>query len=180
MSNINDDESIQAGGGKALSDATRNYVWQSQLDVVRWARYYGELEKRYNRRRLAFRFLLGLAGICTALPLVPSIPSILSSYASIAVIGIIVWDLVFDYGRVAAAIRVASEGMSSLKVRARSLWDETNNDSLKDKEARKRTDEIKEAALQLVSGIDIQEDASLISQCQRDSFQSEEYRYSAG
>ena len=52
--------------------------WQGLLDGVRYVRYYGALHQRYNRRHQIFRFMLGLAGVCTVLPLVPLIPSIVA------------------------------------------------------------------------------------------------------
>ena len=73
VSNI-DDAPIPTQENQALSDATRNYVWQAMLDGVRYVRYYEALQQRYNRRHQIFRFTLGLAGVCTALPLLPVFP----------------------------------------------------------------------------------------------------------
>ena len=179
MSNI-DDASIPNQGNQPLSDATRNYVWQGLLDGVRYVRYYGALQQRYNRRYQIFRFMLGLAGVCTALPLVPLIPSIVASFSGLVVVGLLVWELVHDYGPKAAALRVASEGMSDLEVQWRALWEESNNDSLTTEAAGKQTVELQEATQRLVRGIDIHRDNDLSARCQKESFRSEEYRYSAG
>ena len=179
MSNI-DDAPIPTQGNQALSDATRNYVWQAMLDGVRYVRYYEALQQRYNRRHQIFRFMLGLAGVCTALPLVPVFPSIVTSVSGLAVVGLLIWEFVHDYGPKAAALLVASEGLGDLEIRWRALWEEINNDSLTNEMARERTVELQEATQNLVRGIDIHRDDGLIDLCQRESFQSEEYRYSAG
>jgi hypothetical protein len=177
---MSNDAPIPTQGNQPLSDATRNYVWQGLLDGVRYVRYYGALHQRYNRRHQIFRFMLGLAGVCTVLPLVPLIPSIVASFSGLFVVGLLVWELVHGYGPKAAALRVASEGMSDLEVQWRTLWEESNHDSLTTEAAGKQTVKLQEATQRLVRGVDIHRDNDLNERCQKESFQSEEYRYSAG
>ena len=163
-----------------LNDATRNLVWQGQLDMVRLARYHGALEHKYRRKHKWVRYTLGLAGVVTALPLIPAIPGTVASVAGICVVALVVWDLVHDYGRKVAALRVAVEGLNELAERHRSLWDEVNDDSLDERQARERAEALRVASLNLLRGMDVETDTALNERCQSEAFESEQQRYAAG
>ncbi len=168
------------GVSQAMNDATRNLVWQGQLDIVRHTRYYGALEQKYRQKHKWVRYTLGVAAVITALPLIPVVPGTVASVAGLCVVGLVVWDLVHDYGRTVAALRVAVEGLSELADRHRSLWDEVNDDSLTEQEARERTETLRVASLNLLRGLDVEVDAALNEQCQSEAFESEKQRYAAG
>ena len=163
-----------------LNDATRNLVWQGQLDVVRLARYYGALEQKYRRKHKGVRYTLSLAAVVTALPLIPAVPGTVASVAGICVVGLVVWDLVHGYGGKVAALRVAVEGLNELAERHRSLWDEVNDDSVDERQARDRAEALRVASLNLLRGIDIETDTALNERCQSEAFESEQQRYAAG
>ena len=162
------------------SDATRNFVWQGLLDMARYQRYYGELERRYRRRHQSVRFALGVSGVVTALPLVVSIPEIVSSIGGALVVALVIWDLVHDYGKRLSGLRVAVEGLTNLVHRYRLLWDEVNGGSVSASIARRRVAELNDAALDLVRGMEGVRDDKLNDRCEEEVYRLEAERYAAG
>ena len=163
-----------------VSKATRNYVWQGLLDTVKYRRYFGELEKRYRRKHRSVRFVLGVSGAVTASPLVEGIPLIVSSIGGAAVVALVIWDLVYDYGRRVSALQVAVQGLTRLENQHRSLWDEVNNNSVTDTTARRRLKEIHDAQVDVVQGVEEARDDKLNDQCQEETYRLEAERYAAG
>lgn len=162
------------------SETTRNLVWQGLLDIARFTRYYAALERRYRRKHRYVRFLLGTVSVCTALPLIPAIPPIVSSVGAIGIVGLVVWDLVHDYGRLVGTLRLAAEGLNDLETRHRHLWDEVQNGTLSDDEARRQTTDLSREALNLLRGLDFDTDSALNERCQKETFQAEKKRYASG
>ncbi len=162
------------------SDATRNFVWQGLLDMARYQRYYGELERRYRRRHQSVRFRpRGIRGRHRT-PLVVSIPEIVSSIGGALVVALVIWDLVHDYGKRLSGLRVAVEGLTNLVHRYRLLWDEVNGGSVSASIARRRVAEMNDAALDLVRGMEGVRDDKLNDRCEEEVYRLEAERYAAG
>ena len=160
-----------------VSSGTKNDVWQGLLDVVRYYRYYSALASKYRINHLVVRFLLAASAILTVAPIVPSVPDFLSSIGGVAVVGLVVWDLLFDYGKRVAALSVIVAKLGELEIRHRRLWSNTNGNLVSDEEAHKQLDDILGAAGNLVRGSDLAFNARLNERCQEDTYKMEPQRY---
>ena len=163
-----------------VSSRTRDYVWQGLLDMARYRRYYGFLERRYRYRFYAVRFLLGVAGVGAAAPLIDVVPDSLTAFAGVAVVVLVIWDLVCDYGERLAFLSVAVERLDELEMQYRSLWEKLDEERLDDEQARVRMDDLGKAALDAVRGVRISLDDKLNDESQANAFRAEENRYAAG
>ena len=163
-----------------VSDAVRNAVWQNLLDIAKDIRYLDALQNRYRRKYYCVRFLLVVSGVLTALPLVPlDVPYINDAipFIGLFIIGLVLWDLVFDYGKKFSTLRFTTDEFGKLENQYRELWDKIDGDSMNDNFIHKKMKKLESAALSLFNGIDVPTDKKLNEQCQKYAFKSEKNRY---
>lgn len=160
-----------------VSSETRNYVWQGLLDMGRYLRYFGALERRYRKRHHLTQFLLAAAGVGAAAPLIDKVPDSLTTYAGIGIVGLVIWNLVSDYGKKVALLGVAVQRLGRLEIQYRSLWEGLDNQRMNDEQVLERIESLNEAALDAVHGIGIDLDEKLNNECQASTFKTEENRY---
>ena len=163
-----------------VSNTTRIDVWQGLLEMVRHHRYYVVLEARYRRKHYWVRFLLALSALVTVVPLLPKVPMYFSSIGGVLVISLVVWDLLFDYGKKVSALNVFVAGLHELENLHRGLWAKTYSNTVSDEEAREQMDRLSNEASNLVRRIDIIDDERLIVQCWEETVKMETARYVTG
>lgn len=109
-----------------VSDATRNTVWQSYLDVVRLSYYYDAMANRYQRFYLATRFgMLFFVIMSVASPFAPfSQPTdIIVTISLIVVTAILVAvDYVGDFAKKAAVLHGIAGQVKRLESEWQTLW----------------------------------------------------------
>jgi hypothetical protein len=145
--------------------------------MVRYHRYFSVLAKRYQRNYRFTRCILGIGAIVTALPLIEQIPSLVSSIGGVIVISFVIWDMVYDPGQKATALRAVDEGLTGLVDRHRALWNEIEAEAISDFDARTNRAAMHSEALNLIRGLGIPMDNALNEQCQKEAFESEADRY---
>ena len=106
-----------------VSDATRNAVWQSYLDVVRLTYYYEVLSDRYQRIYLMVRFAMLLFVIMSVASSFMSLPQPVSAIILVGITAILVaLDYVGDFARKAALLHGISSQVRRLGFEWELLW----------------------------------------------------------
>lgn len=109
-----------------VSDATRNAVWQSYLDVVRLGYYYDALSDRYQRFYLAIRFgMLFFVIVSVASPFAPfpQPTNVIVTIALIVVTAILVAvDYVGDFAKKAAVLHGIAGQVRRLESEWETMW----------------------------------------------------------
>ncbi|MCY4661189.1 MAG: hypothetical protein OXF93_15500 [Acidobacteria bacterium] len=121
----------------AVTDSTRNAVWQEMLDAARLARYYDSMSSRQQRWNRGVRLVLlasATAGIAAGMNALPESFRVVSG----AVIGILVaWDFLADHANKAAVLGSIRRECNEAEVELAALWGEIQADSVEDNDARR-------------------------------------------
>lgn len=106
-----------------VSDATRNAVWQSYLDVVRLTYYYEVLSNRYQKYYLTIRFAMLFFVIATVASPFISLPQPVTPIVLVIITAFIVaLDYVGDFARKAALLHGISGQVRRLNSQWELLW----------------------------------------------------------
>ena len=122
----------------AVTDSTRNAIWQEMLDTARLVRYYDVMASRQQRRYHSIRLVLlasATTGIAAAMEVLPE----LFRVGSGAAVGVLVaWDFLADYANKAATLGSVRRDCNEVEVELAALWGEIQADSIDDADARRR------------------------------------------
>ena len=129
-----------------VSDATRNAVWQSYLDVARLVYYYDAQADRYQRFYIAIRFaMLFFVIVSVASPFAP-FPQPIDVIAPVALILVtavlVTADYVGDFAKKAAVLHGIAAQVHRLGSECRALWLRIDDADSEDGMARRKNEKL--------------------------------------
>lgn len=126
-----------------VSNATRNAVWQSYLDVVRLNYYYEALSDRYQRLYLLIRFGMLFFVIATVASPFISVPQPATSIMLVIITAFIVaLDYVGDFARKAALLHGIAGHVRRLRSEWELLWLSIDNTDTENEATQRRNAEL--------------------------------------
>ena len=129
-----------------VSDATRNAVWQSYLDVVRLVYYYESLADKYQRLYFWIRFgMLFFVIVSVASPFAP-FPQPVGAIVTVAMIlvtaTLVTADYVGDFAKKAAVLHGIAGQVNRLGSEWRALWLVIDDADSEDGMARRKNEDL--------------------------------------
>ena len=169
-----------------VSDATRNAVWQSYLDVVQIVYYYSALADRYQWRYLVVRSALLISVIGTAASIFLSLLHPYSIAIAIVLVSITAILTVMDYGDFAKKGLIfhgVSVEASHLASQWELLWLSMDDSDACDRATRQRNAELRRLlaeAIERARRTGITTDHGLNRECRDNVYaiMADKYRYS--
>ena len=157
----------------AVTDQTRNAIWQDLWDAERYVRYYGSLADSYRIRHRTMRFTLLAALLIEATVLLPNIPDPLFTFLTvaggIAIAGLAAWDAISDYAKNSAMLSVASEECALANTQWGELWLDIESYAIDESRARARRLELLDRLNTIAARVDVGLDEKLNDSCEADS-----------
>ena len=139
----------------AVTDATREAVWQGGIDAERLARYYDALSAKYQARYVLTRFLLLFTITGGILLFVAGVPDELREIDGmvniilwakwllpIAALALGIWDHVAGYAKKSTMLFAIGKDCGECAIRWRTLWYDVDREDADDAAIRKRLQEI--------------------------------------
>ena len=135
----------------AVTDATRNEVWQGYVETERIMRYYVRLSGEFQFRHTGIRFVLlfSIAG-GIAFP-ADSLPVLLQVWGPVAIIALAIWDHVANYAKKAAITHAVCVQCGELEVRWRHLWNDVDAAGSEEGDIRVRMEALESALVRITS-----------------------------
>lgn len=106
----------------AISNATRNDVWQKLLDAQRHVQYYQVMSGRHEKRHMAVRFVLLFAGAGSVVTVVQTVDARIQAALGIVIAVTVAWEFVANYARKAAILHAICTESCSIESELRDLW----------------------------------------------------------
>ena len=157
----------------AVTNQTRNAIWQDLWDAERYVRYYGALADSYRFRHRTMRFALLAALLIEATVFLPKITdplfTLLTVAGGIAIAALAAWDAIADYAKNSAMLTVASEECASVNTQWGELWLDIESYAIDESVARARRLDLLERLNTIAARIDVGLDEKLNDSCEADA-----------